>query len=323
MRLIVTNGDAAVSKLRAGGIKDPILPWRDVLHEGPVPDGERLERLSQIRAAFIAKTFGFPHDEVALSFAERDLDIRAHRKYERIEIWLEHDLYDQLQLIQILNFFVEEARGQGIFLVHTTKYLGTISKKAVPALEREAQPITPEQFHLARQAWRAFTSPNPAALVRLSRSDTSALPFLKKAVQRLLAEFPDPVHGLSLTEERVLRRLEHGPATAWELFRDVTAQEDARFMGDISFLTRLNALTFANEPLISGVSKPIRIDPDPAKDGGTNAVLRITSAGLQALNHGLDHAMVNDVDRWIGGTRLRPAILLRYDRKNGELIAPP
>jgi hypothetical protein len=293
MRLIVTNGDAAIARLREGGIKDDILAWRDVLHEGPVPAEERLERLSQIRAAFIARNFGIPHDEVALSFAERDSDIRTHSDYERVEIWVEHDLYDQLQLLQILNFFAEEGRSEGIYLVQASDYLGTLDGDAVGTLETQAAEVTAPQFALACSAWHAFTSPDPSHLVEIAQEDTGALPFLKPALR-----------------------------TASQLFRDVGAQEEARFMGDASFFGRINDLAFVNEPLVQGVEKPFRIDPE---NGGTpsQALIRLTSAGREVLSGRLDHAMVNDVDRWIGGTRLRPALLLRYDRKQGQLIANP
>ena len=36
-RLIITNGDDAVARMREAGIRGEILPWRDILHEGPVP----------------------------------------------------------------------------------------------------------------------------------------------------------------------------------------------------------------------------------------------------------------------------------------------
>jgi hypothetical protein len=36
--LHVTNGDSAAEGLRATGLARRILPWRDALHEGPVPD---------------------------------------------------------------------------------------------------------------------------------------------------------------------------------------------------------------------------------------------------------------------------------------------
>lgn len=40
--LHLTNGDATVPGLRGTGLADAIEPWRDVLHEGPVPDVPRL-----------------------------------------------------------------------------------------------------------------------------------------------------------------------------------------------------------------------------------------------------------------------------------------
>ena len=53
--LHITNGDAAANVLRKAGITDPILPWRDTLHEGPVPAGLSLRELSRVRTEFIAE----------------------------------------------------------------------------------------------------------------------------------------------------------------------------------------------------------------------------------------------------------------------------
>ena len=40
MRLLhVTNGSAVISAMREAGIDGTIVPWDDVLHEGPVPAG--------------------------------------------------------------------------------------------------------------------------------------------------------------------------------------------------------------------------------------------------------------------------------------------
>jgi hypothetical protein len=331
MRLIVTNGDAAIERLRQAGVEDEIIAWRDVLHDGPVTEELPLERLSQQRAAFIAGEFGVPHDQVALSFAERDATMRRHAEYDRIEIWLEHDLYDQLQLMQILHFLAEQRRSRGVYLVQSDTYLGTLSKKAVGALATKAKAVSELQFELASHAWRAFTSPDPTALVHLAAHDTAALPHLKPALMRLLAEFPDPVRGLSLTEERMLRRLEQGPVKTRDLFRDVVEQEEAGFMGDASFFRRVDGLAFVNAPLVSGVTEPFRVDArafrageePPARNSDfADSTLRLTPAGRDVLHGKLDHAMANDVDRWIGGVRLRPALQLRYDRAAGELIAP-
>lgn len=52
--LHLTNGDHAVGVLRAAELPGSYLPWRDVLHEGPVPAGMNLPNLSRLRSEFIA-----------------------------------------------------------------------------------------------------------------------------------------------------------------------------------------------------------------------------------------------------------------------------
>lgn len=53
--LHITNGDSVVDWLLAAGVPGAMLPWRDVLHEGPVPAGLSLQKLSEVRARFIAE----------------------------------------------------------------------------------------------------------------------------------------------------------------------------------------------------------------------------------------------------------------------------
>lgn len=51
--LNITNGDSAVSRLTEADVPGDFLPWRDVLHEGPVPAGLNLDALSDVRARYI------------------------------------------------------------------------------------------------------------------------------------------------------------------------------------------------------------------------------------------------------------------------------
>ena len=52
--LHLTNGDCAVAVI-SQAVSGAFLPWRDVLHEGPVRAGLSLEQLSAERARFIAE----------------------------------------------------------------------------------------------------------------------------------------------------------------------------------------------------------------------------------------------------------------------------
>ena len=53
------------------------LPWRDVLHDGPVPDGLSLEKLSEVRAKFIIeRNWGYPED-IKRHFIESDNTLKS------------------------------------------------------------------------------------------------------------------------------------------------------------------------------------------------------------------------------------------------------
>src|SRR3954453_16767113 len=96
--LHVTNGAAGAADLHGLG---EVLTWDDVLHEGPVPAQEPTA-LRTTRARFLADA-GF----TALATARARLAARDERLdtldfSTKLVLWFEDDLYDQLQLIQVL-----------------------------------------------------------------------------------------------------------------------------------------------------------------------------------------------------------------------------
>lgn len=103
-RLTITNGDSAADTLSEAGIEGKIISWRDVLHEGPVDSSLSPEELSKQRARFIAERRWGDFAHVSGDFAERDRVIRHLEYFDEIVLWFEDDLYDQLQLIQLLDF---------------------------------------------------------------------------------------------------------------------------------------------------------------------------------------------------------------------------
>jgi hypothetical protein len=51
--LHITSGDSAAQGIRDAGIPGNVLPRRDLLHEGPVPQGITLDQLRVTRARFM------------------------------------------------------------------------------------------------------------------------------------------------------------------------------------------------------------------------------------------------------------------------------
>src|SRR5512138_29946 len=106
--LHITNGDSAANGMRDGGIEGEIIPWRDVLHEGPVPLTETLDELSRIRAEWLAEEELGGRESLVRDFHQRDDMLRRYTDFDEVVLWFEWDLYDQLQLIQILDFLADD-----------------------------------------------------------------------------------------------------------------------------------------------------------------------------------------------------------------------
>ena len=211
--LHITNGDCAVALIRQV-VQGPILPWRDVLHEGPVRAGLSLDLLSEERARFIADAGWDSFSQVRKDFAERDAAFRRAGEHDEIVLWFEHDLYDQLQLIQVLDGLAE-LRGPPISLICEAEYLGRMEPERAAELFALRNPLVRRHFQEAQAAWAAFRSPDPQELESLR---ITSLPFLGAAIRRHLEEFPWTTDGLSRTERQILQGNPH---------------EEPAFMGDV------------------------------------------------------------------------------------------
>jgi hypothetical protein len=100
--LHITNGDSVVSPLLQSGLGGEAFAWRDAYHVGPVRSGER-SRLIDARAAFLSSCGWGDEDAIREELLTRDARfVAALRDGREIVLWFEHDLYDQLQLIDVL-----------------------------------------------------------------------------------------------------------------------------------------------------------------------------------------------------------------------------
>ncbi len=315
--LILTNGDTAADLLAAAGKTGTIEPWRDVLHEGPVVAD--LAASSNLRIDYLARRFRLNVAEVAASFAERDALVRNHAAFDRIELWFEHDLFDQLQLLQILAFFAETGRTEGLTLVQADQFLGMQTAATILRFAAKARAIDWHDLGLARDVWADVTAPEPKRVaVRLGALD-GRLPFLKPALRRFLEELPAPKLGLGRTEAAALLGIADGIDNPRELFRGVLAAEEAAFMGDLSFFRLLDDLAFCEVPLIAGLDPPG--DREDADLYG-NAVLELTMAGEDVANGEEDHVQLSGLDRWWGGTHLAGHAVWRWDAAGMTLVPP-
>jgi hypothetical protein len=214
--LIITNGSSAVDLLKSAGRGEATLAWNDVLHEGPIVATE-LRACSLERVDYLAHRFRLDHAEVAAEFNARDAVIAGHKNFSLVELWFEHDLYDQLQLLQILAFFKSEGRTDGLTLIQADDYLGAQGPETILKFAERRRPVEEPDLALAARVWAALASSTPEAIAGGLASLESRLPFLRPALGRLLEELPSPQNGLGRTEHTILTEIAAGtinpPAT--------------------------------------------------------------------------------------------------------------
>ena len=106
--LNITNGDGAANVIKASSVAGDVLPWRDPMHHGPFPAGLDLPELSKVRADYLSGP-GIDRDETRRGFRLRDDHLNGASRYDEVVLWFEHDLLDQLQILQLFDWFYETA----------------------------------------------------------------------------------------------------------------------------------------------------------------------------------------------------------------------
>ncbi|HYW12194.1 MAG TPA: DUF1835 domain-containing protein [Longimicrobium sp.] len=311
--LHVTNGESAVQRIRAAGMEGDVLPWQDVLHDGPVPAGLPLEALSRVRAEFIATRGWGEAEAVRRDFAARDRRLAACAADDEVVLWFEHDLYDQLQLVQLLDWFAEHPHPR-LTLVNPAEYLGMMDAERMRSLVAARAAVTGAQLALGRAAWDALREPDPRRMEAVAQGDASALPHLGAALRRLLEEYPSVDDGLSRSGRQALRAFAGGPCVLRDAYPDAHhAVEEPIWLGDMGFAAIVDTLASGPAPLLE-------VEGDPGAPMDRRA--RITDAGRRVLDGAADALAINGIDRWIGGVHLiGHAVPWRWNPHAGRIVA--
>jgi hypothetical protein len=301
--LHVTNGDSTAGSLLQTTLVERVVVWRDVLHEGPVPDVGDAE-LRAVRARFLAEADRRAGLEPAgRDFEERDAALAAGRDGEYL-LWFEADLYDQLQIAQILARLAElRVPAERITLICIGEYLGIAHFGGLGELRPDQLEGLPEvaavvlgedALALATRAWAALRAPDPRGFADIVAARSPELRFMPEAFDRLGREYPWTRDGLSLTERRLLAAMAEGAGTAGEAFVRGAAREPRPYLGDTWAFAAIERLARAEVPLVSVGAGVV----------DRHAAVALTDAGRRVLDGAADHVSLSGIDRWIGGVHL-------------------
>jgi hypothetical protein len=337
LTLHLTNGDSAASSLARSGLPGDMLSWRDLLHEGPVPSDEEPAAFRRVRGAFLSSR-GWSGEAAAIrDFEERDARLESVGPGDEVVLWFEPDLYDQLQLIQVL---ARLARRDPQALPRVTIspadcYLGPLAPEKFIPLYSQRRTLQPLDLAQGLAAWEAFTAPHPDSLLqitdRLDREvrgrtfggdDTVRLPHLVTALRRQLEEFPDIKGGLSRTERQVCEVLASGATTLAKLFAAQQRAESWVWLADASFSWYVQRLSDCAHPIVTHVNGSRVIAPLRATDGKAfwDRAVHLTALGQDVVRDRADLLRQNGIDRWIGGVHCTTSRHWRWDPHRYVLV---
>ena len=244
-------------------------------------------------------------------------------------LWFEHDLYDQLQLLDALaladglggsleSIVVDAFPGKPSF-----RGLGELTPDELETLWPARREVRAETLAEASAAWAAFRAPEPVALAELAVRGSEELPFLGAALLRLLEELPAVESGLSRTERQALEAIAGEARTPMGAFLATQDMEEAPFLGDAWFYRSLSNLGQGDERLLETQEGEPLPAPPPLSDGQEFArlLLRVTAAGERVLGGKADRVELLGVDRWLGGSHVTPESGWRWDSAARRLRA--
>jgi hypothetical protein len=319
--LHVTNGESAADTLRLTALGGAVVAWQETLHEGPVPALPRRELL-RTRARFLAECGWGSREALLSSLERRDRQLLdALRNEVRVVLWFEHDLHDQLQLLDVLSLAHAEEVAPELIVVGSFPGkpsfagLGELTADELETLWPSRRRAATAELQSAASAWAALRAPEPTTLAEWATRDAPQLPFLAPALRRLLEELPSPADGLSRTERQALQTVAAGAQSPPSAFVAAQRLEEAPFLGDAWFYRALSSLGQGEQRLLE-TDQGTPLPPAPPLGDGRQFArlrLRLTATGEHALRGEADRVELLGVDRWIGGTQVTPDDVWRRD----------
>jgi len=325
--LHVANGTCTTRLIESAGIPGDVSIWADPLYEGPVPGGVSDAELVEVRTRHLAGPAGQADVDPVNDLRNWRAAIERHETYDELILWFEHDLFDQLNLLQLLTWIRERlpaAKPVSLICIGAFpgrprfKGLGELSAHELATLLDTRLPVTDAEYVLAGRAWDAFRAPTPEALDALRRDDTRALPYLAPAVARFLQEYPWTTDGLSRTERRLLQLAADERIDLAAAFPRMHDGEDAYYVTDLSLADLAVALSHTSPPLLTRTAG--RNGDGQSLDGSVT----LTEFGRAVLAGRSDRIAICGIDRWLGGTHLRGnKAVWRWDPQRQQITAGP
>lgn len=290
----IHNGDVVAALARRSDIPGEHIAFRESLVTGAVVPGEAW---IETRAHALAERYGEDLLRTRTSLLEQQQHLDDAPEKGEIVLWFEHDLFCLVHLLYMLDRFAD-AR---VSLVWCPTPLGEQDERQLHLLFESRAAVTPSMMKLAREAWAAYTSPDPTSLNPLLERNTPDFPFLREGLTLHASRFPSLRTGLGAIEQTALELIAAGTTEFGALFDAINTQLPRFGFGDAEVLQVLRTMSWVAAPLITIAGEMPKF------------IFSFTPAGENVLRGAVDNVTVNDPDVWFGGAHLTKESLWRWD----------
>jgi hypothetical protein len=326
--LHIHNGDSSANILKESGLPGEHLAWREALIAGPVPQNLSQDEWRRVRAAHLSEAYDLKQEDCARSLLEQERALSDFSRHQEVVLWFEHDLFCQLHLIYLLQWFARHELGATkLSLICIDSFpgvddfrgLGQLNPAQMASLFDARREVSDAQFNLALAALQAYCAPTPDDLQELVNGDTSALPFLNNALRKHLARFPSVGNGLGEVENQALKIIDEGQREFTGLFGEFGKREAIYGLGDFQFWNYLKRIARAETPLL--IVNKNETEGSLASGAFVKTIFALTKEGELVLEGKADFVGLNGIDAWLGGVHLSGAeSLWRWDEEKGMLV---
>jgi len=330
--LHIHNGDSTADRAKLSTLPGEHFAFREALVEGPTPLSHEGSEWRSTRARHLSEAYGVNVKQCERGLEEQERKLESFADHEEVVLWFEHDLFCQINLLYLLDWFSQRQLGSTtLSLVCIDSFpgltdfrgLGQLGAEQLASLFPNREAVEARALELANFSWRAYCSPDPTRIEQMLETDTSALPFLGAALRAHLKRFPSVRNGLGAIENLSLELAQSQSANFADLFSGFANSAPVYGFGDAQFGLALTRLISAKHPALT-MTGTNRIDSaqPPKLDSLQNARFEITELGLAILGGEVDFASVNGIDIWLGGVHLEALdTLWRWNDQSERIVS--
>src|SRR6266446_4636393 len=109
--LHIHNGESSMNTARQS-IPGEHFAFREALIDGPTPSGVEDHDWRKLRAAHLSAAYGLEQQECEQELQRQDETLSRYTAHDEVILWFEHDLFCQVNLIYLLNWFAQRDQGR-------------------------------------------------------------------------------------------------------------------------------------------------------------------------------------------------------------------